>query len=701
MSSVPPPKPRRRLSFHTKRLSRKDASLESQSPTNKGVNMSSRGLFRKSTSGKASSSTDAPQDNTFSKIQALARDPVSRFKDNLKTVVEEKSLELGNMAKETSLALGKRSKEVVERLKKRNNAQNEHLTNVNIFGLPLKTATKLTRIEKDKRFIHKDPSKYWLPAIMVRCLEFLDTYGVREVGIYRVCASQVAVERIRGVFNSGADLNFLQSTHEDPHAVAALLRRYLRELPEPILTTTLAGEFNACVQHYANSAYATSNFIAPSSTLLFTSPVVVPDGLPHALASIVSRLPPYHFYLLRALSSHLARVNNNSEINKMNISNLGLIFCPSLSIGSILLKAFVEHLDIVFGGQCQLEEQELLEEEQENPVKEKQVTDIYRTTNISEEFSKSIKDLLTFEEKAVKSSGHSLPSSFSSSYSSTNVNEDGIYSNTTQMTANTKDAVKYGTISTVRTRESLRAISSSPSLYSMQMKEANNSQPINGTNASNSFGGNKVLFSLSDVTNDNQNHNVSTAALMPEPSDHNNSAVSSFYRRRTRSAGVRNVPLNLWDYSSSSATSSDDEGNAGDKSEEVEDASPKLMAFNYFDQSGVETLGVLNLSPRASHQWALHNNGVDGKKSATTSVLNRRPSLEEREYWKRTILTASSEEIAHKNLDGKSDETGSKAEEHGSHGPKDAIEVAPGLNGELNVMKGKSLKSVSNILGMG
>ena len=473
-------------------------------------------------------------------------------------------------------------------------------------------------------------------------------------------------------------------------------------MPEPILTTALAGEFNACVQHYANSAYASSNLIAPSSTLLFTSPVVVPDGLPHALASIVARLPPYHFYLLRALSSHLARVNNNSEINKMNISNLGLIFCPSLNIGSILLKAFVEHLDIVFWGQCQLEEQELLEEEQEKPVKEKQATDIYRTTNISEEFSKSVKDLLTFEEKAVKSSGHSLPSSFSSSYSSTNVNENEICSNTAQTTTNTKDAVKCGTISTVRTRESLRAISSSPSLYSMQVKEASNYQPINGTNTSNSFGGNKVLFSVSDVTNDNQNHNVNTAALMPESSDHNNSAVNSFYRRRTRSAGVRNVPLNLWDYSSSSATSSDDEGNTDDKTEEVEDASPKLMAFNYFDQSGVETLGVLNLSPRASHQWALHNNGVDGKKSVATSAwLNRRPSLEEREYWKRTILTASSEEVAHKNLDDKSDEMGSKTEEHGSRGPKDAIGVAHGLNGELNVMEDKRFKNISDILGMG
>jgi len=130
MSSAPPPKPRRRLSFHTKRLSHKDASLESQSPTNNGVMSGGfntvRGSiwrFRKSTSGNASSSTDAPQDNAFSKIQALARDPVSRFKDNLKAVVEETSLELGNMAKETSLALGKRSKEVVDRLKKRNNGE--------------------------------------------------------------------------------------------------------------------------------------------------------------------------------------------------------------------------------------------------------------------------------------------------------------------------------------------------------------------------------------------------------------------------------------------------------------------------------------------------------------------------------------------------------------------------------------------------
>jgi hypothetical protein len=134
MSSIPPPKPRRRLSFHTKRMSHGDSHLESQSSANNGVMSGSfssvRGSIRrlrKSTSGAASSSTDASRDNaatTFSnKIQALARDPVSRFKDNLKAVVEETSLELGNMAKETSLALGKRSKEVVDRLKKRNNGE--------------------------------------------------------------------------------------------------------------------------------------------------------------------------------------------------------------------------------------------------------------------------------------------------------------------------------------------------------------------------------------------------------------------------------------------------------------------------------------------------------------------------------------------------------------------------------------------------
>ncbi|PKY42987.1 hypothetical protein RhiirA4_304322, partial [Rhizophagus irregularis] len=75
---------------------------------------------------------------------------------------------------------------------------------------------------------------------------------------------------------------------------------------------------------------------------------VVPEKLPKALSSIVSRLPPQNFYLLRALCSHLSLVNRKSEINKMNISNLGVVFCPSLGIGSILFKTLVEHIDVVF-----------------------------------------------------------------------------------------------------------------------------------------------------------------------------------------------------------------------------------------------------------------------------------------------------------------------------------------------------------------
>ncbi|CAG8765948.1 16271_t:CDS:2, partial [Acaulospora morrowiae] len=250
------------------------------------------------------------------------------------------------------------------------------------------------------------PFRYWLPAVAVRCIEFLDKYGLEEIGIYRIPGIRTTELRIRDIFNSGADLNFLQSSKEDPHAVATLLKMYFRELPEPLLTEALLPEFNECIAKYTNletQPISAANFVAP-------------NDLPRDLTPIVSRLPPYNFYLLRALCGHLSRVDDKSGVNKMNISNLGLFFCPSLGIGSILFKTFVENIDVIFGGGCKAEEEVLENEKRERNVKEKQTPLVYHKTYISDDFSKSFEDILILNKKAVTdSSSHSYPSSSSSS----------------------------------------------------------------------------------------------------------------------------------------------------------------------------------------------------------------------------------------------------------------------------------------------
>jgi len=78
-----------------------------------------------------------------------------------------------------------------------------------------------------------------------------------------------------------------------------------------------------------------------SSNIRRTRPVVILDeGLEAAtiekLASLTRKLPKENIALLRLLSAHLERVAMFSEENRMSVANLGLIFCPTLGVGSIL-----------------------------------------------------------------------------------------------------------------------------------------------------------------------------------------------------------------------------------------------------------------------------------------------------------------------------------------------------------------------------
>lgn len=69
--------------------------------------------------------------------------------------------------------------------------------------------------------------------------------------------------------------------------------------------------------------------------------------------SITSRLPINNFCLLQMLCAHLKRVSDNEAENRMSISNLALIFIPTLNIGRALFHCMVEYYNQIFEGEQQ------------------------------------------------------------------------------------------------------------------------------------------------------------------------------------------------------------------------------------------------------------------------------------------------------------------------------------------------------------
>ena len=113
----------------------------------------------------------------------------------------------------------------------------EKSTNVRaVFGIPLQDAVD---------FCMAPGTDVYLPAVVYRCLEYLEAKGASsEEGIFRLSGSNVVIKALRERFNVEGDIDLLaQGQYYDVHAVASLLKLYLRELPTTVLTRELHLDF--------------------------------------------------------------------------------------------------------------------------------------------------------------------------------------------------------------------------------------------------------------------------------------------------------------------------------------------------------------------------------------------------------------------------------------------------------------------------
>lgn len=92
------------------------------------------------------------------------------------------------------------------------------------FGLPL------DRLEM---------SEEKLPVGVVSMVAYLQENGLDTLGIFRLSGSAERVNELREGLEKGEGLKAVASDPGDLHAVAGLLKAFLRELPEPLLTFEL------------------------------------------------------------------------------------------------------------------------------------------------------------------------------------------------------------------------------------------------------------------------------------------------------------------------------------------------------------------------------------------------------------------------------------------------------------------------------
>ncbi|KAK9483893.1 hypothetical protein V1527DRAFT_444579 [Lipomyces starkeyi] len=181
---------------------------------------------------------------------------------------------------------------------------------VGIFGTTLAQAIEISYIAK---------GEVKLPSVVYRCIEYLDAKdAAKEEGIFRLSGSSTVIRALKERFNKDADVDLLEDgAHYDVHAVAGLLKLYLRELPTNILTEDLKVEFVQSVEIQNRQSRLDMLYV------------------------LLRQLPPENFSLLKALSRFLIKIVEKSDQNKMNIRNVGIVFAPTLNISNALVQIFI------------------------------------------------------------------------------------------------------------------------------------------------------------------------------------------------------------------------------------------------------------------------------------------------------------------------------------------------------------------------
>lgn len=137
----------------------------------------------------------------------------------------------------------------------------------------------------------------------------LEKRGLHEEGVLRVAAHRLKVETLTGTleesFYSQHDQAEKALESASIHELAALLKKWLRDLPQPLLT--------------------------PELVALFYRTHELPGHLrARALNLLVLLLPAENRATLKVIVDFLNRVVENQEFNKMSLHNVAMIAAPSL-----------------------------------------------------------------------------------------------------------------------------------------------------------------------------------------------------------------------------------------------------------------------------------------------------------------------------------------------------------------------------------
>ncbi|XP_026772247.1 rho GTPase-activating protein 44 isoform X9 [Pangasianodon hypophthalmus] len=136
------------------------------------------------------------------------------------------------------------------------------------------------------------------------CVTMLLECGMQEEGLFRVAPSASKLKKLKASLDCG--VLDVQEYSADPHAIAGALKSYLRELPEPLMTSQLYDEW------------------------IQASNIQDMDKRLQALLAACEKLPTVNLSNFRYLIKFLAKLTEYQDANKMTPGNIAIVLGPNL-----------------------------------------------------------------------------------------------------------------------------------------------------------------------------------------------------------------------------------------------------------------------------------------------------------------------------------------------------------------------------------
>ncbi|KAL5525703.1 hypothetical protein ACEPAG_7040 [Sanghuangporus baumii] len=212
-----------------------------------------------------------------------------------------------------------------------------------VFGAPLNESLKFAAVQistansNGELYVWGD-----IPVVVAKCGLYLKENATEVEGTFRVSGSNKRMRDLQAIFETppkyGKNLDWKKENYT-PHDVASVFRRYLTQMPEPVIPHNLYSK--AC-----------NFFREPLAKKMSTDDVI------KIYKQLIRGMPPQNQYLLLYVLDLLSVFARKADKNRMTATNLAVIFRPGLinhpqhelspkehNLSQEVLEFLIEHQD--------------------------------------------------------------------------------------------------------------------------------------------------------------------------------------------------------------------------------------------------------------------------------------------------------------------------------------------------------------------